>query len=433
MFIDAQELKSRLNITQVAEYLGIVRKGRSWHCFNTAFHAHGDRNPSLSISERDGLFNCFACGVKGDVIHLWMEVRNVTFQIALEELAHTFVPGLCNSILPENKNNTVNLPPKHSQYNKPTTKYILKQVFEDIYKAFQTIAPLQNSGYDYLRNNRGFNDEIINKFGFFEISNLETYRNINNQLKNKFSLTDLQESGLFNNKGNLIFGTERIIIPFFFKGKLIYLQGRYIGNDTTIKARYINLSGIPYPLFNAECLLALETVNSLKDIDRWQKIVICEGVLNAISWMQLGQPAVACGSASKWNNSWAERYFKNRKVIVYLNFDNDPSGEKAYQKNEQGQFTHPLTKSLRSNDVTIKKPVPFPDGIKDANDYLKNYYSKTVSDDVSFFIDRFDQLVVDDEPFLSTYEIQTTVMERMIAKNRALLSLINQFDCHIIA
>lgn len=395
MSIDAQELKSRLNITRVAEDLGIVRKGKSWHCFNQAFHRHGDRHPSLSLSE--GLFHCFACGVKGDVIQLWMQVLSVSFTTALEELAQNYAPDLIG------KPSTAPKRPFIKAKIQERPAFVPHPIFETIYRTFQEYAPLQASGYHYLRHIRGFSDTIIRQFRFFEVTDLAHYQTVNQLLKSKFSLPDLTASGLFNNNGNLIFGSERLIIPFYYGEKLIYLQSRYIGTDPNIRARYINLSGIPYPLFNAEILKDLEPATSLKDVERWTKIVVCEGVFNAISWMQMGQPAVACGSASKWNYRWVDRYFKGKKVIVYLNFDDDPAGLKAYEKDAQGQFTHALTRSLRKASVTIKKPLPFPASIKDANDYLIHKPQSAPTETDIFAL--FDKLTPDSKPFLTAEEL----------------------------
>lgn len=47
---------------------------------------HPDKNPSLSINTKHGLFNCFSCGAKGNGFDLYMKIKGCDFKTALEEL-----------------------------------------------------------------------------------------------------------------------------------------------------------------------------------------------------------------------------------------------------------------------------------------------------------------------------------------------------------
>ena len=38
---------------------------------------HGDKDPSLSLSDEKGLFNCFGCGVKGNIIKFKAMLKKV--------------------------------------------------------------------------------------------------------------------------------------------------------------------------------------------------------------------------------------------------------------------------------------------------------------------------------------------------------------------
>jgi len=87
-----EQIKARLSCIDVAQHLGVrlsARPGkadqRQAHCWNTAGHKNGDRNPSLSLW-REG-WKCHGCGEKGDVLKLWERVRRVDFKTALDELA----------------------------------------------------------------------------------------------------------------------------------------------------------------------------------------------------------------------------------------------------------------------------------------------------------------------------------------------------------
>jgi len=47
---------------------------------------HDDHNPSLSVDETKGLFYCFGCDAKGDVIELVRKMENVSFRDAIRKL-----------------------------------------------------------------------------------------------------------------------------------------------------------------------------------------------------------------------------------------------------------------------------------------------------------------------------------------------------------
>lgn len=48
---------------------------------------HDDHNASLSVNLDNGLYNCFACGAKGNVFTFYQELKKVNFLTALQEIA----------------------------------------------------------------------------------------------------------------------------------------------------------------------------------------------------------------------------------------------------------------------------------------------------------------------------------------------------------
>ena len=68
---DIDRIKASLSITEVATALGIQVQRGKFKCLYPMRHAHGDRTPSVSISEEKGLFTCWVCeDMRGDVIEL---------------------------------------------------------------------------------------------------------------------------------------------------------------------------------------------------------------------------------------------------------------------------------------------------------------------------------------------------------------------------
>lgn len=60
--LKAIKIAGKLPITEVARNYGLKVRGTMAIC---PFHA--DKDPSLSFSDEKGVFNCFGCGVKGDI------------------------------------------------------------------------------------------------------------------------------------------------------------------------------------------------------------------------------------------------------------------------------------------------------------------------------------------------------------------------------
>ena len=65
-------LNRKVKITRIAEDYGLKIRGEKAIC-----PFHPDTNPSLSFSNEKGVFHCFGCGVKGDIL---------TFVKKMEEL-----------------------------------------------------------------------------------------------------------------------------------------------------------------------------------------------------------------------------------------------------------------------------------------------------------------------------------------------------------
>ena len=88
---ELKQFKAAISITAVAQSLGVeVSHGRC-HCFFPQRHAHGDRTPSVSISEERGTFRCWVCDdVRGDVISLVQILKDCSFIEALGWLIEQF-------------------------------------------------------------------------------------------------------------------------------------------------------------------------------------------------------------------------------------------------------------------------------------------------------------------------------------------------------
>ncbi len=71
-------------VAVVSEHLQLKRVGRSW---SGLCPFHSEKSGSLSVSSEKGVYYCFGCGAKGDVITFVREIEHVDFVGAVEILA----------------------------------------------------------------------------------------------------------------------------------------------------------------------------------------------------------------------------------------------------------------------------------------------------------------------------------------------------------
>ena len=74
------ELKRRVNILEEFSRLGYtldkLRKGSNGE-YTCCCPFHDDKEPSFSVNEEKGVYNCFTCGKSGNIVTLWMETRGL--------------------------------------------------------------------------------------------------------------------------------------------------------------------------------------------------------------------------------------------------------------------------------------------------------------------------------------------------------------------
>lgn len=80
-----EQIKSRLPIAEVlASYITLIPAGTQ---FKAKCPFHNERTASFSLSPERGLYYCFGCGAKGDIVNFVQEFEGVDFKGALKILA----------------------------------------------------------------------------------------------------------------------------------------------------------------------------------------------------------------------------------------------------------------------------------------------------------------------------------------------------------
>ena len=287
------DIKKQYPIIDIAIRLGLnIDKNNKSIC-----PFHNDKNPSLSFNIKDNYYHCFSCGASGDNIKLVQELLHCNFNEAIE-----FITG--------NKYKAIKLDNKiDKQFNKNIS---------NIYKTF--IDLLDNKeALKYLQERCISKKQIIeNKIKNLPKEKKEQY-NIIRKLLYIYNEESLIKSGIvakskeFDNL-YLFHYKHRLIIPYFdIDGENINsIQGRSI--DEEIKPKY---------LFNKYAKDSIYNIHKLSNI---KDIIICEGVIDALSLERLGYCAIAIAGVSKINI--LEQYDILKKYNIYSFSDNDKAGKK---------------------------------------------------------------------------------------------------------
>lgn len=85
-----QEVKQRVDIIKVAEYLGLnLNRAKQCRCI-----WHNEKTASLSFSQSKQIFKCFGCGESGDVITLSSKILNTNALESAKQLNQIFGLGI---------------------------------------------------------------------------------------------------------------------------------------------------------------------------------------------------------------------------------------------------------------------------------------------------------------------------------------------------
>ena len=102
--LDSEQVKQRVNIVELIRRTGgeavKLKRGRDGEYMGLC-PIHGDRNPSLSVSEKKGLFHCFGCNASGDVFDWVGELEGISaFQDRVKRVADLFGIGETQPAIP---------------------------------------------------------------------------------------------------------------------------------------------------------------------------------------------------------------------------------------------------------------------------------------------------------------------------------------------
>lgn len=206
----------------------------------------------------------------------------------------------------------------------------------------------------YLLKDRALPDEALPRFKLFTINN---YSRVNNHLKKVFDVARLQLSGLYNEKGNLIFYNHRIIIPYLHENEPVYLRGRYFDDNgpKTDEFKYLGLKNDALGVNTPKRFFNLDTLSRMLP---GEKIYIVEGEFDAIALEAMGYNALCIPGVGNMPDERMLARLSSYNPVICV--DTDEAGQKLADR---------LRKAFNKLGI-IHRTKDLPN--KDINDFLIN-------------------------------------------------------------
>jgi len=358
-------------ITKIEEVVGdfvlLKRRGQNWVGLCPF---HDDKNPSMYVSPRLGIFNCFVCDTKGNAVHFVMEHEKITYPEALRYLAKKY-----NITIEEEAEKTKE---EIEEHNKKESLLLVNQFAENYFieQLFDT-EDGRNIGLSYFKE-RGYNESTIKKFKLgYNPEGWDSFTQY--ALQNGYKKEQLLQLGLTKE-------SESGKLFDFFHGRVIFPIHSTLGRTLGFGARTLKQGEKISKYFNSPESEVYHKSDILygfyfakKAIRAHDNVYLVEGYTDVISMYAAGIENVVASSGTALTKGQIKLIATQTQNITLV-YDGDDAGIKA---------------SLRGIDMLLEsglnvQAIMLPDGEdpdsfakKTSQEELKNYFQEK---SVSFII-----------------------------------------------
>ena len=302
----------------VADFVPLKRRGQNWV---GVCPFHNDKNPSMYVSPRLGIFNCFVCHTGGNAVNFVMKHEQISYPEALRYLAKKYGINIVEDTRSEDLTDEEKLKESLVAINKFAEQYFINQLLNT--EEGQTI------GLSYFKE-RGFTLQTIEKFKLgYCPDGWDKFTQ--EALKAGYQLEHLIMTGLTkkSESGKVFdFYRGRVIFPIYDKlGKPVGFGGRILKKDEKI-AKYFNSpespvyhkSNVLYGFYQAQ--------RAIKSQDN---VYLVEGYTDVLSMVQAGIENVVATSGTAFPDGQI-RLLKSKTNNVTVLRDGDKAGINAALK-----------------------------------------------------------------------------------------------------
>jgi len=320
---DVARVREAIDFVAVAgEHIGLKRVGRRWVGL-CPFHA--EKTPSFSVNGDMGLYYCFGCGAKGDVITFVRELEHLEFAEAVERLA-----------------SKAGIQLRYDDASAGRDRQRRDRLVEAMeravswYHARLLTSPDAGSARTYLRS-RGYDGEVVRAF------RLGWAPDAWDALARALALPDevLEQTGLGmrNRRGRQQDRFRgRVMFPIFdASGRPVAFGGRILPPELrraspeagdTPGPKYVNSAETPI-YSKSRTLYGLNWAKGA--IVETGEAIVCEGYTDVIGFSRvgLGRAVATCGTALADDHFRTLKNFARRVVLAY---DADTAGQAAAER-----------------------------------------------------------------------------------------------------
>lgn len=313
------EIYSAAQIEEVvADFVPLKRRGQNWV---GVCPFHNDKNPSMYVSPRLGIFNCFVCHTGGNAVNFVMKHEQISYPEALRYLAKKYGINIVEDARSEDLTDEEKLKESLLAVNKFAEQYFIDQLLKT--EEGQTI------GLSYFKE-RGFTQQTIEKFRLgYCPDGWDKFTQ--EALKNGYQLEHLIMTGLTkkSESGKIFdFYRGRVIFPIYDKlGKPVGFGGRILKKDEKT-AKYFNSP--ESPIYHKSNVLYgfYQAQRAIKSQDN---VYLVEGYTDVLSMVQAGIENVVATSGTAFPDGQI-RLLKSKTNNVTVLRDGDRAGINAALK-----------------------------------------------------------------------------------------------------
>lgn len=335
-----EQIKQRLPIIEVlSTYITLEPSGTQ---FKARCPFHNEKTASFSVSPERGLFYCFGCGAKGDILNFVQQFEGLDFKGALKVLADR--AGI----------------PMTAQYSNAEPTDSVYDAMDAAAKKYADILQRQGDALDYLKN-RGLTEKTIEEFSLGYAPT--EWRTIASALEGD-SLGHYERAGLIKKteKGYYDRFRGRIIFPMMDgSGRIVAFSGRMFP-DTPEGPKYLN-SPETEVFQKSRVLFGFDKAKIA--IKKHNFAILVEGQMDLVLSHQAGFKNTVATSGTAVSETTIGDPSAQLSVIarltpnIFLAFDGDSAGQKALERAAL------VTLSMGMNP----KVVALPEGV-DPADYI---------------------------------------------------------------
>ena len=301
----------------VGDFISLRKQGQD---FVGICPFHDDKNPSLHVSPRLGIYKCFVCDAAGNPVKFLMEHEKMSYPEAIEYLAKKYgIPLEYERTESDEERQQRTLRESLLVVNEFAQKYFVSQL--------RNTEEGKLMGMAYLKE-RGFKDATIDKFGLgycpdgwdnFTKAALE--KGYKEEYLIELGLTGKSQSGKLYDiyRGRVIFPIHNDA------GKVIGFGGRILKKDGKDPRKYVN-SRENTIYHKSDTLYGIYFAKNA--IHKQQNVYLVEGYTDVISMHESGVENVVASSGTSLTMGQIRMITKRTQNLTVL-YDGDMAGIKA--------------------------------------------------------------------------------------------------------